>query len=318
MLLNEETRIGILGAGLMGHGLAQVFAVKGCDVTIYDRDEKTLSASLDRVRSNLDVFVRLGILKSDEVEPSLRRIRLAGSMADMCLQRTFIIEAVSENLAVKRRVFSEMERLVPPETILASNTSAIQISKIAEGLLHPERVLGTHFWNPPHIVPCVEVIKADQTADDIFEAVYRLMEQVGKTPVRVLKDIPGFLGNRMQHALWREAIKLVENGIASAEDVDKVVKCAFGLRLAFLGPLETADLAGLDLTHDVHADLLQHLDRSTAPSPLLQEKLRQGATGVKSGRGFHDWPPDKLKRVVDQRDSVLLRILQQVNLPIHQ
>ena len=128
-----------------------------------------------------------------------------------------------------------------------------------------------------------------------------------------MKDVPGFLGNRMQHALWREAIKLVENGIASAEDVDKVVKSAFGLRLAFIGPLETADLAGLDLTHQVHADLLQHLDRSTEPSPLLEEKLKKGETGAKSGCGFHQWPADKLKRVVEKRDSVLLRILQQVN-----
>ena len=133
---------------LMGHGLAQVFAVKGCDVTIYDRDEKALSASLDRVRGNLNVFVRLGILKDDDIEPSLMRIRLADSMEDMCRERTFIIEAVSEKLVLKRQVFSEMEQLVPSETILASNTSAIQISKIAEGLRYPERVLGTHFWNP--------------------------------------------------------------------------------------------------------------------------------------------------------------------------
>ena len=314
MLLSEgKNRIGVLGAGLMGHGIAQVFAVKGWDVAIYDRDEKALSASLARVRSNLDVFVRLGIVKADEIEPSLRRIRLADSMAEMCRDRAFIIEAVIENLKVKREVFSEMEQFVPPETILASNTSAIQISGIAEGLRHPERVLGTHFWNPPHVVPCVEVIKANQTADNVFETVYRLMQQVGKTPVRVLKDIPGFLGNRMQHALWREAIKLVENGIASAEDVDKVVKNAFGLRLAFLGPLETADLAGLDLTHQVQADLFQHLDCSTMPSQLLEEKLELGETGAKSGRGFHRWPADKLKRVVEQRDSVLLRILQQVN-----
>jgi len=313
MILTEKPRIGILGAGLMGHGIAQVFAVKGCDVAIYDRDEKMLSACQDRVRSNLDIFVRLGIVKDDEIEPALKRIRLAASMDDMCRDRTFIVEAVSEILAVKRQVFSQMEQIVPPDTILSSNTSAIQISRIADRLLHPERVLGTHFWNPPHIVPCVEVIKADRTADDVFEAVYQLMEQVGKTPVRVLKDVPGFLGNRMQHALWREAIKLVENGIASAEDVDKVVKSAFGLRLAFIGPLETADLAGLDLTHQVHADLLQHLDRSTGPSPLLEEKLKKGETGAKSGRGFHQWPADKLKRVVEKRDSVLLRILQQVN-----
>ncbi len=313
MLSGERTRIGILGAGLMGHGLAQVFAVKGCEVAIFDHDEKTLSACLDRVRNNLDVFVRSGLLKDDEIEPCLKRIRLAASMEDMCRDRALIIEAVSENLALKRLVFSEMEQLVPCGTILASNTSAIQISRIAEGLLHPERVLGTHFWNPPHIIPCVEVIKADQTAEDVFENVYHFMRQVGKTPVRVLKDVPGFLGNRMQHALWHEAIKLVENGIASAEDVDTVVKSAFGLRLAFLGPLETADLAGLDLTYQVQANLLQHLDRSTTPSHLLAEKLKQGATGAKNGRGFHDWPPDKRKRVVEQRNSVLLSILSQVN-----
>ena len=313
MLLSGKPHIGIVGAGLMGHGLAQVFALKGCDVAIYDRDENVLSACLNRVRDNLNVFVRLGLVVADEIEPALKRIHPAGSLAEMCRERAFIIEAVIENLAVKRQVFSQLEGLVPSETILSSNTSAIQISHIAEGLRHPERVLGTHFWNPPHIVPCVEVIKGDRTADEVFEAVYGLMARVGKAPVRVLKDVPGFLGNRMQHALWREAIKLVENGIASAEDVDKVVKSAFGLRLAFLGPLETADLAGLDLTHSVHADLLQHLDRSTAPSPLLEAKLERGETGAKSGCGFHRWPPEKLKRVVEQRDSVLLRILQQVN-----
>jgi 3-hydroxyacyl-CoA dehydrogenase len=310
----EKQTIGVLGAGLMGHGLAQVFAVKGCDVTLYDRDENILADSLNRIRANLEVFVRLGIVDGDDVEPSLNRIRTVDSLAEMCLDRTFIVEAVSENLSIKRKVFAEMEQLVPADTILASNTSAIRISSIAEGLQYPQRVLGTHFWNPPHVVPCVEVIKADLTADDVFETVYRLMTQVGKTPVRVLKDLPGFLGNRMQHALWREAIQLVENGIASAEDVDKVVKSAFGLRLAFLGPLETADLAGLDLTHEIHRDLLPELDRSTTPSPVLEEKVKRGETGAKSGQGFHSWPPEKLKRLVEQRDSVLLRILQQVNI----
>jgi 3-hydroxyacyl-CoA dehydrogenase len=313
MSLIEKPPVGVLGAGLMGHGLAQIFILNGCDVTLYDRDEKILAESLDRIRSNLEVFVRLGVVDGDAIEPSLKRIRRVDSMAGMCRDREFIIEAVSENLAVKRAVFSEMERLVAARTILASNTSAIRISSIADGLQHPERVLGTHFWNPPHIVPCVEVIKADQTADDVFEEVYQLMMRVGKTPVRVLKDVPGFLGNRMQHALWREAIKLVENGIASAEDVDKVVKSAFGLRLAFLGPLETADLAGLDLTREIHEDLLPQLDRSTMPSPLLEEKVKRGETGAKSGQGFHHWPPEKLKHLVEQRDSVLLRILKQVN-----
>lgn len=313
MSFTEVPHIGILGAGLMGHGLAQVFAVKECDVTLYDRDTKALSDSVERIRSNLEVSVSMGLLGPDEVEKSLNRIHLENNLAGMCHGRDFIIEAISENVKVKQQAFLEMENNVSPETILASNTSAIQITGIAENLLHPERVLGTHFWNPPHIVPCVEVIKAEQTSENVFEKAYALMERVGKVPVRVLKDVPGFLGNRMQHALWREAIKLVENGIASAEDVDKVVKSAFGLRLAFLGPLETADLAGLDLTCEIHHDLLPHLDDSKAPSSLLEEKVKKGETGAKSGKGFHDWPAEKLQRLLNRRDKVLLRILQQID-----
>jgi 3-hydroxybutyryl-CoA dehydrogenase len=308
---HDPPRIGILGAGLMGHGLAQVFAVKGCDVAIFDRDAASLAGSPDRIRRNLSVFIDLNLMTADEAEESVDRIRLSECLADMCGDRDMVVEAVSENLDLKRRVFSEMEDHAPPSTILASNTSAIRISRIAEGLRHSERVLGTHFWNPPHIVPCVEVIRAARTSEAVFEAVYALMKQVGKAPVRVQKDVPGFLGNRMQHALWREAVKLVENGIASAADVDNVARNAFGLRLAFLGPLATADLAGLDLTCEIQSDLLPELDDSHKPSALLREKVEQGETGAKSGRGFHDWPPEKLNRLVERRDRVLLNILQQ-------
>ncbi|MFH1135570.1 MAG: 3-hydroxyacyl-CoA dehydrogenase NAD-binding domain-containing protein [Pseudomonadota bacterium] len=313
MAWEKKPRVGILGAGLMGHGLAQVFAVKGCDVTMFDRDAGALAGALARVRRNLDVFLELGIVTANEVEQGLNRISLARDLADMCAGRDFIIEAVSENLELKRRLFAEMESHVPPGTILASNTSAIRISSIAEGLAHPERVVGTHFWNPPHIVPCVEVIKAEHTSAAVFEAAQDLLRAVGKEPVRVWKDIPGFLGNRMQHALWREAIKLVESGVADAEDVDKVVRNSFGLRLAFLGPLETADLAGLDLTCEIQQDLLQHLDNSREPSPLLRDKIARGEKGAKSGRGFHSWPPEKLRRLLERRDKVLLRILREVN-----
>lgn len=309
----DVPHIGILGAGLMGHGLAQVFAIKKCNVTLYDRDDEALSECINRIRSNLEVFVSMGLVDADEVDESLKRIHLERNLARMCQDRDFIIEAISENLTLKQQVFLEMEKNVSPATILASNTSAIPITSIAENMLYPERVLGTHFWNPPHIVPCVEVIKAEQTSDDVFEQTYALMERVGKSPVRVLKDVPGFLGNRMQHALWREAIKLVENGIASAEDVDKVVRNAFGLRLAFLGPLETADLAGLDLVYDIHEDLFPHLDRSTEPSSFLKAKVEKGHTGAKSGKGFHDWPTEKLQKLINRRDSVLLRILQQID-----
>jgi 3-hydroxybutyryl-CoA dehydrogenase len=301
-------QIGILGAGLMGHGLAQVFAAAGCQVSVFDHNAGTLSSLKNRVRQNLDVLEQEALVSKEAADLCLDRIVLSDSLDAMCRGRDFILEAISENLAAKRLAFSEMEGHVPPETILASNTSAIRITEIARGLRYPQRLLGTHFWNPPHIVPCVEVVKAAETSNASFEAAFRLMEKVGKIPVRVLKDIPGFLGNRMQHALWREAFSLVEQGIASAEDVDKVVRNAFGLRLAFLGPLETADLAGLELTHHIQQDLLPRLEASPTPSALLKEKVDRGSLGAISGEGFHRWPAEKLKRLIERRDRILLGI----------
>jgi 3-hydroxybutyryl-CoA dehydrogenase len=161
----------------------------------------------------------------------------------------------------------------------------------------------------------VEVIKGAGTDEGVFETVYALMEKVGKVPVRVLKDVPGFLGNRLQHAMWREAISLREKNIASAEDIDKVVKFGFGARMPFIGPLETADLAGLGLTRDIHSYLFPHLESSHTPSPALEDLVAAGATGVRSGRGFYDWTPDKVRQIIQQRDTILLRIIHEIVSP---
>ncbi|MBU4564119.1 MAG: hypothetical protein KMY53_11865 [Desulfarculus sp.] len=304
--------IGVLGAGLMGHGIAQLLAVGGCRVKLFDQAPQMLDTAFQRMADNLQVFLGLGMITQDQIDQALARITLAEDMADLCRGQDMVIEAVSENLEIKRKVFATLESLTTPQCILASNTSAISIGKIARDLAHPGRVLGAHFWNPPHVVPCVEVIRGPQTEDAVMEAVFALLRRVGKRPVRVQKDVPGFVGNRMQHALWREAIALVEEGIASAEDVDEVVRYSFGLRLAFLGPLATADLAGLDLTYEVHKDLFPHLGRSTEPSPLLTQKIEQGELGAKSGQGFHKWTPEKLRQVISRRDEVLLRIVREV------
>jgi len=309
---NEIKNIGVLGAGLMGHGIAQLLAVGGCRVKLFDQAPQMLDTAFQRMADNLKVFLGLGMITQDQIDQALTRITLAEDMADLCRDQDMVIEAVSENLEIKRKVFATLESLTTPQCILASNTSAISIGKIARDLARPGRVLGAHFWNPPHVVPCVEVIRGPQTEDAVMEAVFALLRRVGKRPVRVQKDVPGFVGNRMQHALWREAIALVEEGIASAEDVDEVVRYSFGLRLAFLGPLATADLAGLDLTYEVHKDLFPHLDRSVEPSPLLTQKIEQGELGAKSGQGFHTWTPEKLRQVISRRDEVLLRIVREV------
>jgi 3-hydroxybutyryl-CoA dehydrogenase len=315
MELREITHIGVLGAGLMGHGIAQVFATAGYDVNIYDVEPATLRAAKDRIARNFKVFIELSLAKPEDIDRCLDRITLCSSIEALCQGPQFIIEAILEDLKIKQHIYAELERFAPSRTIFSSNTSAISITEISAALEIKGRFLGTHFWNPPHVLPCVEVIKGAFTDEGAFETVYALMEKVGKVPVRVLKDVPGFLGNRLQHAMWREAISLREKNIASAEDIDKVVKYGFGARMPFIGPLETADLAGLGLTCDIHKYLFPYLDSSQNPSPALENLVAAGATGVRAGRGFYEWTPQKVQQVIEQRDAVLLRIIHEIVAP---
>jgi 3-hydroxybutyryl-CoA dehydrogenase len=307
----EEIRaIGIIGAGLMGHGIAQVFALKRYKVKLFDNDPNVLQSAPEKIHNNLQTLLEMHLVEPQEIEDCLNHLQLCHTLPEMCEGVELTIEAVSENVDLKRAIFGELETLTTPQTILCSNTSGISIGLISENLRFKERVIGTHFWNPPHIVPCVEVIKSQFAADEVFHTVIELMERVGKKPVRVLKDIPGFLGNRLQHALWREAISLVEKGIAAPEDIDRVVKYGFGLRLPFIGPLETADLAGLDLVYDIHKYLFSDLENRSTPSPLLKTLLDQKATGVKSKKGFYNWTDERTKQIIQQRDKALLKITE--------
>jgi len=310
--VNEINHIGIIGAGLMGHGIAQVFASAGYKVNIFDADATMLDKAKDRIAANFDVFIQLKLASPEEREQCLALVTVSNNLQMLCDGPQIIIEAISEDMVLKKNTYSAIEKYTTPDTILTSNTSALSITDISAALEHKTRFLGTHFWNPPHIIPCVEVIMGASTAEDVFHTVYMLMEKAGKVPVKVLKDVPGFLGNRLQHAMWREAISLRENKIASAEDIDKVVKYGFGLRMPFIGPLETADLAGLALTRDVHKYLFPYLASSPEPSPVLDALVAQGATGVKAGQGFYKWPPEKIQQMIRQRDIVLLRIINEI------
>lgn len=312
MKVNEIKKIGIIGAGLMGHGIAQTFGIHGYEINIFDVDSDALNSVPERIRRNFDVFRQLNMVSESDVDQCIANVRLCDSLATLAENVQLIIEAVSENLGLKRKIFGELEEYVSEDAILSSNTSAISITEISQGLKHKERFLGTHFWNPPHILPCVEVIKGQYTSDEVFETVFDIMTKVKKEPVRVLKDVPGFLGNRLQHALWREAVSMVEKKIAHPEDIDKVIKYGFGLRCPFIGPLETADLAGTDLTYAVHEYLFPYLDNSSEPSPALKEMIDQGMLGIKTGQGFHTWTPEKVNEIVSQRDLILLKIINEI------
>jgi 3-hydroxybutyryl-CoA dehydrogenase len=281
----EKARIAVLGAGLMGHGIAQVFALAGHPVSIFD----TVKASLDQVRTRIAANLRdLG-----DDEAAAERVKPCADLAETVRDADFVVEAVSEDLAIKQKLFAEVERHVRPDAILASNTSVIPITSIMQGLGRRERALGTHWWNPPYLVPLVEVIGTQWTAADVIERTMALHAAAGKKPAHVKKDVAGFIGNRLQHALWREAIALVEQGICDAETVDMVIKAAFGRRLAVLGPLENADLVGTDLTLAIHKTVLPEIDSRPRPSPYLERLAAEGKLGFKSGEGFRKWTPQQ-------------------------
>jgi 3-hydroxybutyryl-CoA dehydrogenase len=279
--MSAKARIGVIGAGLMGHGIAQVFALAGHEVTIHDSHAGPLDSATSRIAANL---AELGD------DPSVvQRVRPCAALPDALREADFVVEAVAEDLSLKQKLFSEIEHHVRPQTILASNTSVIPITEIMEGLSNRSRALGTHWWNPPYLVPLVEIIGTQWTSQAAIDATIALHRAAGKMPVHVKKDVPGFVGNRLQHALWREAIALVEHGICDAETVDTVIKASFGRRLAVLGPLENADLVGTDLTLAIHRTLLPDIERRAGPSPYLEALVASGKLGFKSDEGFHKW-----------------------------
>jgi 3-hydroxybutyryl-CoA dehydrogenase len=277
--------IAIIGAGLMGHGIGLVMARAGHSVCICDPVAQSRDTLHERVADSLQA---MGIA-TREISQIVARISVHHDIQSAVADASFVFEAAPEKLALKQQLFAEIEQHAPPDCVLASNTSVIQISLIMEGLSSRNRALGTHWWNPPHMIPLVEVVKTAWTDEAAMDAMMNLLGEAGKTPVRVEKDVPGFIGNRLQHALWREAISLVENGICDAESVDTVIKASFGRRLAVLGPLENADLVGTDLTLDIHENVLFDLESRKGPSPYLEKLVAEGKLGMKSGEGFRTW-----------------------------
>lgn len=289
-----DLKISIVGAGLMGHGIAQVFARAGHDVRVYDPSSAALASLRTRVARNL-ADLGQDVVAADRIFP-------VDDLGQCATGADVVFEAGPEDLGFKRKLFLQLELLAPRHALLASNTSVIPITEIMQDLRTADRALGTHWWNPPYLVPLVEVIKTPRTGADPAQEMFELLAAVGKTPAMVEKDVPGFIGNRLQHALWREAIALVADGVCDAETVDTVVKASFGRRLPVLGPLENADLVGLDLTLAIHRTVLPAIDCTPGPSPYLDALIAQGRLGMKSGNGFRKWSPQ-------QQDDLRMRVL---------
>ncbi|MFC2043609.1 3-hydroxyacyl-CoA dehydrogenase family protein [Chloroflexota bacterium] len=302
--------VAVIGAGFIGPGIAQVFAAKNSKVCLMDIKDETLHKSIESIRANLLQMAQEGIIAQTRIGPILQNIKTTTNMNEAVSGAQFVIEAVDENLLLKQRIFQDLDRICPPETILTSNTSVISITEIASKADHRERIIGTHFWNPPYLIPLVEVIRARDSSDEIMNVAYEFLRNAGKHPVKVLKDVPGFIGNRLQHALWREAISIVENGIADAASVDEVIKSGFAIRLPVLGPLENADMVGLDLTLAIHDYILKYIESRPGPSPLLKEKVQRGDLGFKSGHGFYNWTATQAKKSGEMLSRYLLNWLK--------
>lgn len=303
MTMNKIEHVVIIGAGLMGCGIAQLFAGHSDHrVITYDRFVGA-KAVFDRIRGNLKGFVDKGVMTEGDVEALLSRITHVDTMAEAVKDADFVVECIPEKMELKQDLFCELETLCKSEAIFATNTSVMSITEIAQKTKTKHRIVGTHFWNPPYLIPLVEVIKSDYTDESVMDITMAVLEKIGKHPVRVKRDVPGFLANRLQHALWREAISIVEKGIADAASVDEAIRLGFGLRLPVLGPMENADMVGTDLALSIHDYVLPHLENSPKPSPLLRELVDKGELGFKTGKGFQEWSPGQIdasrKRLIE-------------------
>jgi 3-hydroxybutyryl-CoA dehydrogenase len=292
-MVAKKQQIAVIGAGLMGHGIALTLARAGQYVRITDPFAAARDSVSARIRQSMDA---MGI-DDVQITKALKMIEICDTTAGAVREADMVFEAAPEKLALKQSIFAEIEEHAPDTCILASNTSVMPITDIMSGLRLKHRAVGTHWWNPPHMIPLVEVVKTEWTDEATAQTTFDMLADAGKTPVMVNKDVPGFIGNRMQHALWREAISMVEHGICDAEAVDTVIKSCFGRRLSVLGPLENADLVGTDLTLDIHNTVLADLDNRPGPSPYLAKLVADGKLGMKSGQGFRSWTEQEADQV---------------------
>jgi 3-hydroxybutyryl-CoA dehydrogenase len=295
----------------MGHGIAQEFAFAGYQVCLHDVSADKIQNALARIRGNLQVFVENELAQPRQIEETLGRIRGATTLEEAAKSADFVVEAAPENLPLKQDIFHQLDQICPPHTVLASNTTALMPSQVGAKAQRQDRILNTHYFNPPYLIPLVELIRSPKTSDETLQTIYDLMERIGKTPAIIQKEAPGFVGPRLQAALIREAFSIVERGIASAEDVDRVVRNSFGRRLSVAGPFQVFELAGWDLVLAAFEGLYKDLNSSPDPNPLLREKVEKGELGVKSGKGFYEWPPEKIEEVRDRMNRALIRQMKE-------
>jgi 3-hydroxybutyryl-CoA dehydrogenase len=302
--------VAVLGAGTMGHGIAELAALASCNVVLCDISEELLAKALSAIEKNLNTLDRRGELKGNSSTIIMLRIQCVKSISEAAASADLVIECLPEKLEFKQKIFKELDEICNPDVILATNTSGLSPTAIAKDLKHPERVVVAHFWNPPQLIPLVEVVPGEKTSKETVDMTVEWVEALGKQPVRMKRECLGFIGNRLQFALLREALYIVEQGYADAEEVDKSIIYGLGRRLPVTGPFCSADMGGLDIFHDISAYLFADLSNASEPSSLMQKLVEKGHLGLKSGRGFYDWTPEMKEKMVTLRTETLIDFLE--------
>ncbi len=305
-------KIGIAGAGTMGTGIGQIFARKGHEVVITDIKEEFLDKSKKLVSIFNSSLIDEALMTEEEAKDTINNISYSMDK-NVFFDADLIIEAIIENMDIKQDFWKEVEGIASKETIFATNTSGLSVREISNKIKDKSRFLGTHFWNPPHIIPLVELIKGDCTNDKTINTLMDLLESIDKVPVLVEKDAPGFIGNRLQFAVFREALNIAEEGIASFEDIDKAMKYGPGFRYPIIGPFETADLGGLDTFYYISSYLFNELSDVKEPQEVLKQLMDKGELGVKSLKGFYDYSGGKDEDAIKRRDKMFFKMLKYIN-----
>lgn len=301
--------IGNIGAGTMGHATALQFAMHGYSVNVLDTSEDALKQGLEKIKNDLTTFSEAGILSEPSAE-ILKRLHFTTDYQEALSAADFVIESVVENMAVKKSVWQEVEQYVPNDTIMATNTSGLSPSEIQAVLNQPERFVVAHFWNPAQLMPLVEVVPGKQTSQQTVDTTVELMNHIGKHAVPLKKESLGFVGNRIQLAVLREAFNIINEGIASPQSVDDIVKYSLGRRWSLVGPVASADLGGLDVFKNVSSYLYADLSAETGTDPTLSKLVAEDKLGLKTGEGFFNWTGDDGQEMVQQRDEELLQLLK--------
>jgi 3-hydroxybutyryl-CoA dehydrogenase len=300
----DKAKIAVVGAGLMGIGIATQYIVGGHLVIVYDVDENRLRDAATMASKNLDEMVSADAISYSQSHEALDRLFTTNSLSDLACV-SVVIEAVPEVLSLKQSVYRSLESVIPPTAILASNTSGFDPESLCAELIHPERFLIAHFWNPPYLLPLAEIVPSHKTRQTYVDAIEEQLEGIGLATIVLKKSIPGFIGNRVQFAILREALHLLRQGVASPEEIDTVIQLTLGRRYRFAGPLASADLGGLNTIMEVAKHLMPELAKDESAIDLLSEHVEHNEIGVRSGRGFYEWTPERLEQLKTSRQRLL-------------